>query len=201
MKNPFIIPILSILKQHKEGLAEFDIIRELKSQFPDFCTLAKDANLCLFRQHFLVMNALYQLQTQLWQEENLKLTISPIHIRIDFSFVKSDKDTEQDSKTERTDVNHSAEVKLASYYLNWQEYTDTDEAEVRSLLDNFFKGIQQPKKMNEAYEILNLPKDATYAEIKKQYRALASQAHPDRGGSATKFIELREAFELLAHNK
>ncbi|MFT2112451.1 DNA-J related domain-containing protein [Marinomonas sp. 2405UD68-3] len=201
MKNPFIIPILSILKEHKEGLPEFDIIRTLKSQFPDFSTLATDANLCLFRQHFLVMNALYQLQTQLWQDEKLKLSISPMHIQIDFSYLNKLPPSKHDEKIQGTNVNHSAEVKLANYYLDWSEYTDTDEAEVKLLLDNFFKGMQHPIKFDQAYKTLNLPKDATYSEIKKQYRSLASQAHPDKGGSSTKFIELREAFELLSHHK
>jgi len=51
------------------------------------------------------------------------------------------------------------------------------------------------------YEILGLKKDATEADIKKSYRSLARQFHPDINKSPEaeqKFKELSEAYEVLA---
>jgi DnaJ-class molecular chaperone len=51
------------------------------------------------------------------------------------------------------------------------------------------------------YKILNLSRDATTKEIKKAYRALSLQYHPDKNkeeGAAEKFAEIARAYEVLA---
>ena len=48
------------------------------------------------------------------------------------------------------------------------------------------------------YKILGIEKNATETEIKKAYRKLAQQYHPDKGkGNEEKFKEVTEAYEVL----
>src|SRR5215471_14884244 len=47
------------------------------------------------------------------------------------------------------------------------------------------------------YEILGVGKNASPDEIKKAFRRLAIEHHPDRGGNEEKFKELNEAYEVL----
>ena len=50
---------------------------------------------------------------------------------------------------------------------------------------------------SEALSKLNLPFDAEEMEIKKRFRELAKEYHPDTGGNKEKFIELMKIYEKL----
>lgn len=48
------------------------------------------------------------------------------------------------------------------------------------------------------YETLGVSKTATPDEIKRAYRKLASQHHPDKGGDTAKFQQIEEAYRILS---
>ena len=53
--------------------------------------------------------------------------------------------------------------------------------------------------MTDAYSTLGVPKGASAADIKKAYRKLAAEHHPDRqGGNTAKFQEIQSAYETLS---
>ena len=55
-------------------------------------------------------------------------------------------------------------------------------------------------KYQDYYQILNVPREASKAEIKKSYRKLARQYHPDVNSEANaeeKFKEVNEAYDVL----
>ncbi len=51
------------------------------------------------------------------------------------------------------------------------------------------------------YSILGVAKNATAEDIKKAYRKLAHQYHPDKGGSAEKFKQISEAYQILSNKE
>jgi curved DNA-binding protein len=52
--------------------------------------------------------------------------------------------------------------------------------------------------MQNPYQTLGVNRDATADEIKRAYRKLASQHHPDKGGDKNRFQEIQVAYDTLS---
>ena len=52
--------------------------------------------------------------------------------------------------------------------------------------------------MSDYYSILGIDRSASTDDIKRAYRKLASQHHPDRGGDTKKFQEIQAAYDTLS---
>lgn len=66
---------------------------------------------------------------------------------------------------------------------------------------NFFEGSKKPEKAvdtSKFYDLLEVDKSVSCAEIKKKYRQLAKTKHPDKGGDAKLFAEITHASEILS---
>ncbi|MEK7184188.1 MAG: DnaJ domain-containing protein [Patescibacteria group bacterium] len=48
------------------------------------------------------------------------------------------------------------------------------------------------------YDILGVPRTASADELKRAYRKLAQQYHPDKGGNSERFKEVNEAYQVLS---
>lgn len=64
--------------------------------------------------------------------------------------------------------------------------------------DDMPAGRGGPVDNTKFYELLEVEKTATIVEIKKSYRRLAVQHHPDKGGDEAKFKEISRAYEVLS---
>jgi DnaJ-class molecular chaperone len=51
--------------------------------------------------------------------------------------------------------------------------------------------------MTDYYQILGIDRNATESDIKRAYKKLASQHHPDKGGDQEKFKEIQKAYDVL----
>src|SRR5688500_19122171 len=55
--------------------------------------------------------------------------------------------------------------------------------------------------MATLYDTLGVPKGATADEIKKAYRKLAREHHPDSGGDEARFKEIQGAYDILSDDE
>ena len=69
----------------------------------------------------------------------------------------------------------------------------------------YFRTSTALRQSDDFYEILGVSRDATAAEIKKQYYKLAKKLHPDQNSSdpqaGAKFAKLQNAYEVLSDDK
>lgn len=190
--------ILVLLREQPEGCSEYQLIQQLKSRhsthIPHLPLIDK---LVLFRTHFLVFNALYDLRDRLWQATSHNLQISPLCIQLQPYTAAASAVTEPDP--------------LRAYYLDMTNLRDTDEHEVERLLASFWSRMRggygeglgdvlDPEQKRAALELFELEQAGSSLDlpmIKRRYRQLVSIHHPDRGGSTTRIQSINLAMEIL----
>ncbi|MFA7555949.1 MAG: DNA-J related domain-containing protein [Spongiibacteraceae bacterium] len=184
-KNPLVFPILNILKVIVEPISEHALIARLQQL--DTVNLSLAGSLNLFQTHFMVMNALYYLQGELIREGHY-LSISALSIYLQPM-------TTINSAT-HSGISLDSDASLREYYLDWDNFKASAE-EIESLLAGFWRYYRGGDKKQQALAVLKLPRDADWPTIKKTYRSLIAEQHPDKGGDALMFIEIRQAYEIL----
>lgn len=182
--NPLIAPLLVLLQRADGSYKVHELMAALRQQGA-IPVLADDEQLQLFRVNFLIMNALYQLQAELY-EEGWWLVISSLDIRLE-------------PLADTPEASHAFAVgdNLCSYYLDWQVFWQTDRAEVEALLNRFWRAYDGEGHKAEALALFQLDEKASQEAIRRRWRELALQHHPDRGGDAERFIRIRWAWEYL----
>src|SRR6516165_2952964 len=68
-----------------------------------------------------------------------------------------------------------------------------------------YRDASESKRMRDPYQILGMPRSATEEDIKKGFRRLAKQLHPDANKNdpraAKRFAELNSAHQILGNKK
>lgn len=184
--NPLTQPISQILEQAESKMSEYELLKALELNDDDFGEDAPaGSDLALFRQHFLIMNALYSLQPK-FLEKGFKLYISALDIYLMPLGMNTSYALSTDS-----------DQAIRAYYLDWNEFTASNQESVNKLLDSFWERYLNHDQYSAALQTLGLEPDASYDNVKARYRKLASEHHPDKGGCKAKFNEIREAYEII----
>jgi len=171
----------------KTKCKEYEIFKHLKSE-GKLPANALATPLSLFRTHFLIYNALYRLQAKTLIHQNYAIDISSIEIVIRPFTLHVDSLNQS---------NISEFDPLALFYLDLNHLNQTSETDVNQLLDQFWLYYFDDGQKQQALKTLKLSEPVDSQIIKKQYRRLAMQHHPDRGGDANTLIEIHQAVQCL----
>jgi len=186
-RQSIIDEVQNILLQADASMSEYELLIALTERSALFAEQqSNDHNLSLFQKNFIVMNALYQLQQKL-MVDNLYVAISALAIRIE-KITASHK---------QALVTQPGEQKLRDYYLDWDNFAETDADDVEKLLSSFWQIYIAQDQRAVAYQDLDLVLDSGWNEVKTQYRRLAILHHPDKGGNENQFKKIRKAYEIL----
>ncbi len=174
-----------------QGIDEYSLIKKLQSEpFNLFDANALTDSLSLFQTHFILFNGLYQLQQQWRREKKGGLHIHATNIQL-YPYAQ------QNAAMGLHDP-------IAAYYLNWDNFSETNEKDVEVLLDSFWKRMARSKTADEgeiskAKGVLNITDDELLTKplIKQKYRRLQHQYHPDKGGDGERSKSVMWAYQLL----
>ncbi|MFT7560385.1 MAG: DnaJ-domain-containing protein 1 [Flavobacteriales bacterium] len=217
MENPVEEFLEQHLSAHMQVHSEYQLMQVLVEQelLPK---IALGDELRMFQKHFLIRNALYSIQARWHLEKHYILRISALDIECCYHFDDSRaRKNSGDSTTANTNTTANANTRttnntrllkrgesqaLAGYYLNWQNFTQASETSVNELLNSFWQAyskitVRDDEEHQQALVTLGLNADVSLVELKKRYRQLANQQHPDKGGSSEEFIITKAAYELL----
>ena len=185
MINPLIIPILGYLREQSSACSLIDLVNLCEQDFLSIIGKEVDSQIVIFQKNFFVMNALYQIQSDI-QTEGLLLKILPLDICIVSNHVGGKL-----ALTKR-------DTELASYYLEWSNLSSTTVEEVEALFSSFWQKYRAVDKVDAALTTLGLAQFDNWLEVRQAYKKKVSICHPDKGGSVEDFIEIREAYEVLS---
>lgn len=183
--------LIEILNNYPEGKSEYALFSLLqKAPYEVFNVNALSEPLSLFQSHFILFHCLYQLRTQY-------RTTKFVDIQINATCIKLLPYRVAEGAIARLD-------KLQDYYLDWQNFAQTDRDDVRDLLESFWRRMSREKTCtikNEqivgAYKAFDLPFDSQLNEVKARYRKLQHIHHPDKGGEHHRAQYYEKQFSIL----
>jgi DnaJ-domain-containing protein 1 len=181
----FTAILLEILELHPEGLSEYALLQRLRTDpRVEFASARLDDTQDLFRTHFLLFHHLYRLRDRLRDERAGDLEIHALSIRLRSTVPATAQTLAQPDP-------------LGSYYLDLDNLEGTTRAELDELLGRFWARLSRYDRRGEALAVLDLPAEADLATIRLQYRRLAMQHHPDRGGDQVRLQAIHAAMAIL----
>ena len=175
--------VTAILQNQSESVSEHTLLSLLRQQEGLEWLQKTGSDLSLFQGHFMLMHVLYRLQGLYWEQQYAHLEISALSIT---------KLVYQPG-----DAGLQTADPLRSYYLDINNLQETSAEEVEEMLSGFWQRYLAGEGKEDALAVLGLEADATREHIEQQYRRLAAQHHPDRGGDGRQLAEINQAVSIL----
>ena len=184
MTNPLIISILGYLREQNSSCSLIDLVNLCEQDFLSLILKDIDPQIVIFQKNFFVMNALYQIQYDI-QTEGFLLIIFPLEIFI------------MPHNTAAKNILTTRDTDLACYYLNWSNLNNITVKEIEILFASFWQRYRAIDKVDAALTTLGIKQNVDWFDIRQAYQKKIISSHPDKGGCAEDFIEVRKAYEVL----
>ena len=174
-----------ILSETTDGISEFDLIGRLQArQTSGFEKNVLRQNHTMFQCHFILFHCLYRLRERLQTQHIANIDIHCLNIRL-LPYIHTGENLP------------SSHDKICEYYLNFENLENTSSEDVEQLINSFWEYYVAGDQRSHALKILGLEDPIEHSDIKRHYRRLVMEHHPDRGGDKTRLQAINEAMEIL----
>jgi len=185
LQDEFHAQLLDILRSHPLGLSEYELFNLLAERGEsDFDRSAWQSEHTLFCRHFLLFHALYRLRDLLHEQQQACLEISALRICLS-------------EWTESAQSLPAATEPLREFYLDITQLEKFSASDVQEMLGQFWLRFHNNECRREALAVLELADPVSDTDIKKRFRRLAMQHHPDRGGDSSTLQKINAAMNIL----
>lgn len=173
--------------------------------------------LTLYQNHFLLFHVLYQLQDEFYNEGKYLF----IHFMRTMLVPYPEKDgcrfydenlglfcqTTCSAGQEYCEFHAGLigdtaleELSLRYFYLDKQNFHKLNAETATAFINGTWEILAHYDEYKRSFEILGLPETSDLRMIKKRFKHLAKEYHPDRGAQSNeKFHEINNAYQLLSH--
>lgn len=205
----------SYLRQYLQALQtpcyESQLLRVV---FPEL-EIARASPLELYQHHFLLFHVLYDLQEEFYKD-NLYLYIHFMRTMLlaypapgKCRFFNEDlvqfcqaacQTGESYCRFHARQVGDTAldELSLKYFYVDGQNFYRLDEETAAAFLEGTWEILIHYTQYQQCFKTLGIAETTDLRLIKKTFKQLAKQYHPDRGGSSCeKFVEMNNAYQFL----
>ena len=203
----------------QRGVSEYELIEILKKapyHFFDDASLREP--LMLFKTHFIVFHALYQLKRRWIEQGEGVLDIHTLNIKLNQESAHSDHYSAHSDKNSTHGDNYKDKESqdkvgaiteadaLAEYYLDWGNFEKADRKSVDALLNAFWQRMAsgnahtfEQEDIADAHALLGLPQDehVSLSVLKRVYKKALQLVHPDKGGTQQEAQDVIHAYQLL----
>lgn len=203
----------------QRGVSEYELIDILKKapyHFFDDASLREP--LMLFKTHFIVFHALYQLKRRWIEQGEGVLDIHTLNIKLNQESAHSDHNSAHSDKNSTHGDNYKDKESqdkvgaiteadaLAEYYLDWGNFEKADRKSVDALLNAFWHRMAsgnahtfEQEDIADAHALLGLPQDehVSLSVLKRVYKKALQLVHPDKGGTQQEAQDVIHAYQLL----
>lgn len=185
--------------------------RLLRVAFPGFDILRADP-LTLYQRHFLLFHLLYQMKDLFHQEGRYMfvhfmrtfLTDYPPPGRCRFyyplngQFCGKFANDGDYCRFHRDKVGDDALAILSDryFYLDKTNFYALDADTIKAFITGTWEILNNYDDYQRSFKILNLPLSSDMSMVKKRFRCLAKQHHPDSGDGG-RFHEINRAYQVL----
>ena len=148
----------------------------------------------LYQKLFITQAALCELYFTYEETSDLSLVVTPVSAY----FVDSvGADASEASVSSALSASEYLTGPNILFFSNPDNFFGVTEARVQAMLDSFWDNYQPSIDPQPALAVLGLLGEVSWQDVRARYRSLAAKHHPDKGGDASQFVEIRAAYEQL----
>lgn len=158
-----------------------------------------DALLAMYQKLFITQAAVCELYFHYDTAGGQTLWITPVSVLLCTNISSASNDDKKKKKAPLAAANGERYLPNFEFYMTYDNFFSATSHNVQKLLDQFWTRYETITSYDTALSLIGLKAPVEWYQVQRRYRELAAKYHPDKGGDANKFIEIRRAYESLKH--